>query len=349
MKDDEVSLVRLGEQNFIVNLGDVNITFGQLGINKITHPVEIKNNTDIHVINTDWISPYQAGLILNGNRSGEHYTVGGNHGTDGGGGFPTANTVNTTVTADGIVVDRTNFLKAKKIVVKVVNHITTKNNIDLTTGARSQTDFIETVTYTLEHNHMQTHVSVEALSDIYINWYMGLQSTNVYSDRLFFTYDTARPLLYTNTGKQVSSGTKAESPNMSRASLLNENDEIMHVYIDKDYGIGYDHIGSNDAIAYLRESYLKFYFHLVKTSNPLDILADQTKSHRGGYIFSKKEGTNAYVSRFVENGVKKAFVDFRSVATEQIEYSSIEESVNVTGNGTSLTSTTNNAYAKVVI
>ena len=55
------------------------------------------------------------------------------------------------------------------------------------------------------------------------------------------------------------------------------------------------------------------------------------------------------MSRFVENGVKKAFVDFRSAATEQIEYTSIEKSVNVTGNGTSLTASTNNAYAKVVI
>lgn len=344
-----MSLVKSGDQNFSVNLGDVSISFGQLGISKITHPIEIKNNTESHVINTDWISPYQAGLILNGVRSGNHATVGGNHGTNGGAGFATANTVNTTVTADGVEIDKTIFLRASKIVAKVVNHITTKEHIDLTTGARSQTDFIETVTYTFEHNHMATHVTLEALNDIYINWYMGLQSTNVYSDKLFFTYDTARPLLYTNTGKQVSSGTKAESPNMSRASLLNKNDEIMHIYIDKDYGIGYDNIRDSDIIAYFRENYLKFYYHLVKNNNPLNIMSGQTKLYRGGYVFSKKEGTNAYVTRFVENGVKKAFVDFRAVETEQIEYSSIEESVNVTGNGTSLTASTNNAYAKVVI
>lgn len=344
-----MSLVKSGDQNFSVNLGDVSMSFGQLGINKITHPIEIKNNAESHVINTDWISPYQAGLILNGVRSGNHGAVGGNHGTNGGAGFATANTVSTTVTADESVVDKTNFLKAKKIVVEVVNHITTKERIDLTTGARSQTDFIETVTYTFEHNHMATHVTLEALNDIYINWYMGLQSTNVYSDKLFFTYDTARPLLYTNTGKQVSSGTKVESPNMTRASLLNKNDEIMHIYIDKDYGIGYDNIRDSDIIAYFRESYLKFYYHLVKNDNPLNITAGQTKSYRGGYVFSKKEGTNAYVTRFVENGVKKAFVDFRTPATEQIKYSSIEDSINVDGNGTSLTASTNNAYAKVVI
>ena len=349
MKDDEISLYKSGEQNFSVNLGDVTIKFGRLGVNNITHPINLKNNTESHVINTDWISPYQAGLILDGSRSGEHYAVGGNHGTSGGDGFATANTVSTTVSADGVVIDNTYRLKANKIVVKVVNHITTKEHIDLVTGERSETDFIETVTYTIERNHMATHVSLKAINDFYINWYMGLQSTNVYSDKLFFTYDTAKPSLYTNTGSRVSSGTKGQSPDMTRASILNENDEIMHVYTDENYGIGYDNIRDSDVIAYFRESYLKFYFHLIKSGNPLDILAGQTKSYRGGYIFSKKEGTNAYVTRFVENGVKKAFVDFRSVATEQIEYTSIEESVNVTGNGTSLTASTNNAYAKVVI
>lgn len=349
MKDDEVRLNKTGEQVFSVNMGDVTISFGQLGINKITHPVLVKNNTENHAPNTDWVSPYQAGLIIDGERSGEHYSVSGNHGTSGGGGHATANTVSTKLTVDGAAIDDAYMLKGKKIVATVINHVTTKENINLTTGVRNGTDFIETVTYTFEHNHMATHVSLKAVNDFYINWYMGLQATNAYNTKVFYTHDTAKPLVYTNTGSQIRSGTKSQSPDMTRASLLNKNDEIMHVYIDKDYGIGYDHIGNNDAIAYLRESYLKFYYHLVKTSNPLDILAGQTKSYRGGYIFSKKEGTNAYVSRFVENGAKKAFVDFRTAATEQIEYTSIEESVNVTGKGTSLTASTNNAYAKVVI
>lgn len=349
MKDDEVRLTKTTDQNFSVNLGDVTISFGQLGINKITHPVKVVNNTETHSPNTDWVSPYQAGLIINGERSGKHYSVGGNHGTNGGGGYATANTVSTKVEVDGVDIKDAYMLKSKKIVATVINHITTREHIDLETGLRGETDFIETVIYTFEHNHMQTHISLKAINDFYINWYMGLQSTNVYQDKIFYTYDVAKPLVYTNTGSQINSGTKSQSPNMTRASMLNENNEIMHVYIDKDYGIGYDHIGNNDAIAYLRESYLKFYFHLVKTSNPLDILAGQTKSYRGGYIFSKKEGTNAYVTRFVENGVKKAYVDFRKVGTEQIEYTSIEDSQNVTGNGTSLTASTNNAYAKVVI
>ena len=349
MKDDEVRISKTGGQNFSINLGDVTIDFGRLGINQITHPVNIRNNRESHVINTDWISPYQAGLLIDGERSGSHYAVGGNHGTSGGGGYATANTDSTTVKVDGVTVDNVYMLKGKKVEVVVVNHVTTRDHINMDTGARSETDFIETVTYTIEHNHMQVHTSLEALNGFYINWYMGLQSTNVYQNEVFYTYDTAKPLVYTNSGSQISSGRKSQSPDMTRASLLNENEEIMHVYIDNSYGIGYDQIGNNDVIAYLRDSYLKFYYHLVKTSNPLDVPTGQTKSYRGGYIFSKKEGTNAYVSRFVENGVKKAFVDFRSVATEQIEYTSIEESVNVTGNGTSLTASTNNAYAKVVI
>ena len=61
MKDDEVRLNKTGKQVFSVNMGDVTISFGQLGINKITHPVLVKNNTENHAPNTDWISPYQAG------------------------------------------------------------------------------------------------------------------------------------------------------------------------------------------------------------------------------------------------------------------------------------------------
>lgn len=231
----------------------------------------------------------------------------------------------------------------------VVNEITLKENIDLTTGARLSIDAIETVTYTLERNHMATHVELQALSPMYIYWYMGLQSTNVYFDKAYFTYDDVRTNVYDYDGTKLDSGTKLGSPDMERVSMLNTNNELMHVYTDKDYGIGYDYIPDDTVIAYLRENNLKLYFHLVKPGQNLMFDTNQSHAYRGGYIFSKKEGVNAYITRFVENGMKKALVDFRVVSAEQLDYTYIEESVNVTGNGTSLTSSTDNAYAKVVI
>ena len=309
----------------------------------------LKNSTETHSITTDWVSPYNVGLIVDGAPSEKHAAVGGNHGTTGGGGFATANNLSTTMTVDGTSVNNSVNTTAKKVTVIVKNEITLKENINLTTGERASVDAIETVTYTLERNHMAVHVDLKALTPLYIYWYMGLQSTNAYFNKAYFTYDIARPDIYEYDRTKLDSGTKGTSPNMTRASMMNASDEMMHVYTDKVYGIGYDYIPNDTVIAYLRENNLKFYYHLVKPGQNLMFDENQSHAYRGGYIFSKKEGTNAFVTRFIEDGVKKAFVDFRSVATEQIKYSSIEESQNVTGDGSSLTSSTNNAYAKVVI
>ena len=295
------------------------------------------------------MSPYNAGAIVDGLPSGDHAAVGGNHGTTGGSGFATANNLSTGIVVDGKSESNTIKSEAKKVVVTVVNEITLKENIDLTTGERGSVDAIETVTYTFERNHMAVHVDLKALTPLYIYWYMGLQSTNAYFNKAYFTYDIERPSVYEYDRTKLESGTKGASPNMTRATMFNTNNELMHVYTDKNYGIGYDYIPDDTVIAYLRENNLKFYYHLVKPGQNLMFDANQSHAYRGGYIFGKKEGINAYVTRFVEDGIQKAFVDFRTIATEPIEYTSIEESQNVTGNGTSLTASTNNAYAKVVI
>ena len=346
---DVIRINRTSEQDFKAYLGDVDITFGKLGINEITHPTVLENGLETHAITTDWVSPYIAGKVVNGTPSGDRAAVGGNHGTVGGSGFATANNLSTIISVDGETIGNSIDKIARKVVATVVNEITLKENINLTTGVRDSIDAIETVTYTLEKNHMAVHVDLKALTPLYIYWYMGLQSTNAYFNKAYFTYDIARPDIYEYDRTKLDSGTKGASPNMTRASMMNASDELMHVYTDKDYGIGYDYIPDDTVIAYLRENNLKFYYHLVKPGQNLMFDTNQSHSYRGGYIFSKKEGINAYVTRFVEDGVKKALVDFRLAATEQIKYSSIEDSQNVTGNGTSLTASTNNAYAKVVI
>lgn len=309
----------------------------------------LKNGAETHNITTDWISPYNAGKLIDGTPTGYHATIGGNHGTSGGGGFATANNHSTTITVDNESIGNSVNSSAKKVVATVVNELTLKENIDLTTGERFSIDAIEIVAYTFERNHMATHVEFQALTPLYIYRYMGLQSTNAYFNKAYFTYDIARPDIYEYDRTKLDSGTKGTSPNMTRASMMNASNEMMHVYTDKVYGIGYDYIPDDAVIAYLRENNLKFYYHLVKPGQNLMFDANQSHAYRGGYIFSKNEGTNAFVTRFIEGGIKKAFVDFRSAETEQIKYSSIEESQNVTGDGTSLTASTNNAYAKVVI
>lgn len=288
--------------------------------------------------------------MTDGVQSGNAKAVSGNHGTDGGGGHATANNKSTTIKVDGKTIGNSFNGTANKVEVMVVNEVTTVENIDLDSGDRASVDFEETLVYVFERNHMRIEkLELNAFVPIYVAWYMGPQMTSLYNDSIYFTYDTEKPEVYSDTTVRRNSGAKINSPDMTRASMINGSGELVHVYVDKDYGIGYGNIADNDVIAYKNTGTGKFYYHLVKTGSALEFNQGDKNSYSGGYILSENYGKNAYVTKFIENGVWKAFVDFRSVATEQIEYTSIEESVNVTGDGTSLTASTDNAYAKVVI
>lgn len=350
MDDDVIKLFRSSEQNFSIDLGDAKTTFGKLGINEITHPVQLINKKGSSTISTDWISPYVAGQMIDGVQSGNHAAVSGNHGTSGGGGFATANNKSTTIEVDGEIIGNNYSGTPKKVVVTIINEVTVKENIDLTTGERNGVDFEESITYVFERNHMRvSDVSEKALRPIYINWYMGLQFTREYNDAIMFTHDTVKSGVYADSSIRRNSGTKATSPNMTRSTLMNDNNELLHIYIDKNYGIGYNHIGGDDVIAYGRENNSKFYHHLIKSGNALEFATGDVNSYRGGYIFAENKGTNAYVTHFIEDGVKKAFVDFRQAGTEELAHASVEEIQNAKANGVSITALTDNAYAKVII
>src|SRR5699024_4440229 len=104
---DKLALKRYSEQEFDIDLGDIKFKFGKLGINEITHPIQF-THSDTHNINTDWISPYQTGTVSNDLPDNNHATVGGNHGTNGGGQWATANSVSTSIKIDGNEVDQNN-------------------------------------------------------------------------------------------------------------------------------------------------------------------------------------------------------------------------------------------------
>lgn len=338
----------------MINLGDIKFNFGKLGINQITHPIQF-THSEIYPISTDWISPYQAGTVTNGTPDNNHAAVSGNHGTTGAGGFATAESVSTSVKVNGSEVPldglRKNF---EKVELTTVNHVTNKANIDLTTGERLRVDFIETVKYTFEYNHMQVEVELEALEDFYINWYLGLQATRSgFDGDMYFNHDLVNIGLNAIGSDRINSGTKAETPNMERLTMR-KNDNVMHVYIDKDFGIGYSKIRDTDPIAYLNQvtetNSGKLYYHLVKYENQLIVPKGTKVSYRGGYIFGKNKAVNATnVTYFTEKGIKKAYVDFKILATENINFTSVEESFNCTFGTNHITSTVPNAYAKVVI
>lgn len=352
LPEGRIRYTRTGEQDFIIELGDSILTFGPLGINQITHPVNIKHTTN-HIINTDWISPYQAGTVTNETIDNNHASVSGNHGTVGGSGFRTANTETTRLTSStGVNIEPNGrTIEDSRLNLVVVNNVTTLPNINLETGERRVIDFKETVTYTFEYNHMQVHTKIEAINPFYVHWYFGLQLTrDGFKKDAYYTNDDTVTKLVTQTSAKWNSGTKANSPNVDRVTMRSSNMDVAHVYVDKDYGIGYSHIADNDTVLYLRESFLKMYFHLVKAGSPLILDVGETSEYKGGYIFTKNKAINATnVSRFVENGVLKALVDFKTIVTEPIEYKEIEESKDVTGDGKNLASSTDNAWAKIIL
>lgn len=344
-------LQRYSQQEFSVNLGDIKLDFGKLGINKITHPVGFVHSS-AYSLNTDWISPYNAGTVTDGVPDNNHATVGGNHGTDGGGGWATANSESTSLKVDGVEVPANGRIKSfKKAELVTVNLVTNKANINLTTGQRLRNDFKETVKYTFERNHMRVEVELEALEDFYINWYLGLQITrDGWRTDAYFNRDLSMTELYAQTADQLNSGKLSESPELSRVTMRNNTGDIVHVYLDREYGIGYTKIRPTDPIMYLSSGYLKMYYHLVKNGNQLIVPKGTKVSYRGGYIFGKNKAVNATsVTYFVEDGVEKAFVDFKVLATESINYTSVEDSFNCEFEPNKIISIEPNAYAKVVI
>ena len=198
---------------------------------------------------------------------------------------------------------------------------------------------------------MGIEVELEALEDFYINWYMGLQITRPgWNYDAYFNHDLEQTDLYIQDNTILNSGTKGNSPQMQRATIRNNKGDVIHVMLDNEYGIGYSKIRDTDPICYLRDSFQKFYFHLVKNNNVLIVPKGEKVKYRGAYIFGKNKAKNATnVTYFTENGIKKAYVDFKVIATENIDYTSVEDSFNCTFDNNTVTSTEPNAYAKLIL
>lgn len=165
------------------------IDFDELGINKIFHPRRIylldKVNgglnssftgaTLIKSINTDWISPYGLAAINNPLNSNS-FTVGGNHGTNSSSGFATARNISVSMYADNQLIGDGQAIYAKeKVVIEVLNYIAAPNVIDLTTGAKRDS-VAEYVTYTITPKNMNVSVTLEALEEVDLKYYLGIQA-----------------------------------------------------------------------------------------------------------------------------------------------------------------------------
>ena len=268
------------EQEFSFAFSDVPIRFGKLGINEITHLKAFTTDKE-YTLSTDWISPYNAGTMIDGQPQGNHKACGGNHGTVGGGGYPTANNRKTTIEELG----------EKEYRVEVVNEITVPANIGAD-GVRNSIDLIEKVTYLVTDNDLGITVELESLTDVYINWYLGLQATRAgWDGSILFHNDPVNTSPIEIGDSTINSGTKAQSPNIDRVTMT-KGDYSLSIRTSPDYGIGYTHIRDTDPICYLQgrtqTNSGKFYWHLVKNNNLLKMPAGTKVSYKGGYTFKKE-------------------------------------------------------------
>lgn len=297
---------------------NVMIKFSPIGVNNLFAPhylykrTATKNEpvfsgyTAWETIGTDWVSPYQ-GIIENDPSVSSGITVGGNHGTNGSSGFPTAQRVSIVAYADGKETELNKIYGCSEVKIIVTTNIAASNTINMETGAFTPA-MRETIVWTVTKNNFEVCVYLEALKNISIKGYTGLQMT-----------PGANPAIYFNdgTGQKSITGTRIDSVSYptfkgNRSVILNTADGDLRItYTNRQVGIGnLSHISSGNPVAYVSTNQ-KLYQHLVNTI-PLDLQMGESACYCGGYTFMKSyECTGAKEAYFISyNGEKQYCVDF---------------------------------------
>lgn len=328
-KDDEgevvpdIYFVKNSDTNFDIvyhysETENMMIKFSPIGVNNLFAPHYLykrnatKNEpvfsgyTAFDTIGTDWVSPYQ-GIIENDPSVASGITVGGNHGTNGSSGFPTAQRISIVAYADGKETELNKIYGCKEVKIIVKSNIAASNTINLETGEFDPA-MIETIVWTVTKNNFEVCVYLEAIKNISIKGYTGLQMTTGFNPAVYFN---------DGTGQKSVTGTRIDAvsyPTFSgnRSVIIDTvNGDLRIVYTNRQVGIGdLSHITSGNPVAYVSTN-KKLYQHLVNTI-PLDLQAGETACYSGGYTLMKSyECVGAKEAYFISyNGEKQYCVDF---------------------------------------
>lgn len=236
---------------------------------------------------SDWIGPYVMRANHNGNDHHRSFT-GGNHAYDGGAtGSPTARTESVEVWVDGQIAPDDQVIANHKVTIRVINYIQGYNTKSLEGYGREILK--ETVTYELKSGEVQVHVELQALEEITITTYYGLQTVNkVWNDKVRYLVDDQAVAHGPARGQYSDSGVRTEQPNVNR--FLIQSDEYLgsrhqlHAWIDRQYGLGQlPHLADHMPIVFTQD-YGKSYFLLIKETAPI-IEQGEILTWRGGYHF----------------------------------------------------------------
>lgn len=263
------------------------VEFAPLGVNAIIHPRRFYRETAAeltrdmaaptlwHTLSTDWISPYNGVFASEGTLTDFTGTVGGNHGTDGGVGYPTAVNIGHVMYVDGKELPDGALVAGDKAILRVDNNISASNKINPDTGDKSNSLW-EKVVYTITPNSIEVMVYLTAREPLTINGYVGLQmTTNILTGGEVYFGDSASK--YTPDGVRHNS---LPLPFAGDRFVYGAAADVIVTYTNRAVGLGdLSRLGSQP-VHYL-SSNNKIYSHLV--SDPVVLGASDTAHYSGGY------------------------------------------------------------------
>lgn len=284
------------------------IELNELGINQIIHfkKVGYVNEKDLtdnfdytldYEIKSDWISPYGIKAVNNALNDND-VTTGGNHGTDGSGGFRTARPISLKVSYDGdnlLKNNETIFCDTARIIVK--NNIMAGNTINTETGD-GRYCVEETVTYNVKNESFYITVELEALEDVKLIKYTGIQATKQnYTD--FYFMDSENPQWLATSTSRTEFALKTSNLKCDRF-VLRKGKDLLIGWLDTEVGIGNGEYISSSSYKGLWSG-IKAYLHCIKNKE-LTIKKSEVVFYAGGYTFQESSSDKVCLYKINNKG-----------------------------------------------
>lgn len=275
------------------------IQFTPKGVNKLMQIYALyidskyaaKPTSAIATSESDWVGPVK--FRADGSTDTTNEWTGGAHGWDDNT-VASAYTESVTLKVDGVAVEKPAdadlTVTGKVVEITVVNLLKAGNDRDGDYSLR------ETVVYTVSNNTIDVHTSLDALEDLKILTYYGLQSINGPYTLVSYRNGDPTPALEPGGYNTHSSGPKSEYPDVDRAVHKTADGDILEVTLDRSYGIGNLEYHKQPSSAVSETSkYNKTYFYQVLSNSTADALAlkaGESVKWKGQYKFYK-EASNA--------------------------------------------------------
>jgi hypothetical protein len=297
------------------------IEFDKLGVNQILHfkrfYLQTKtsdllnddftlNKTLIYDASSDWLSPYRIEALNNGNGNAR-FTTGGNHGTDGGAGFPTARLVKSEMYADENLISDGQVVFCNEIRIEATHHVSAYNAVNLTDGTKRDS-LKEVVSYNVKPENIGVSVYIEALEGLLLTDYSGLQSQEgAWGSQLYYMHDST-PVKFDISGDLTGqSGLKSESS--ADRWVMKKDGNIAVAYYNLGIGIG-DRSLVSDSNSLFWHTATKIYGRLIYNGTTgITLNSGDGLFWSGGFTFTKGltcvGSESAYV---IYRGGKKIYV-----------------------------------------